>query len=108
MRAHTLLAAGLALVIACSGGAPSRVTGAPSTPPDDAYETDGGHAYRVLVWNCLPNHERVVLHQSCGEGFTGCGGWTLERTLCPGGLTAFETSIASKGRHPIPSGYGWR
>jgi hypothetical protein len=93
---------------ACSGGAPSSVSGAPATPPDDSYETDGGLAYRVLVWTCTPRHERVVIFQRCGEGCTGCGGWRIERALCPGGPTAFETSIAGKGRNPIPPGYGWR
>ncbi len=96
------------LLGACSDGAPSKVSGAPTTPPDDSFETDGGFAYRVLVWNCNPRNERVVMYQSCGEGCTGCGGWALERTLCPGSTTPVEAKVASRGRHPIPAGYGWR
>ena len=76
MRARLVLAVGFALATACSGGAPSRVKGAPKTPPDDAYETDGVRTNRVLVWNCTPEHERVVMQQPCGEG--GCDGWTLD------------------------------
>jgi hypothetical protein len=105
---RSFLVLSLALLLSCSGGAPSRVPGAPTTPPDVEYETDGGFAYRVLVWTCDARHERVVMYQSCGEGCTGCGGWAFDRTLCPGGVTAFEASISGKGHHPIPAGYGWR
>ena len=117
MRFHFALANALALV-ACSSGPPSKIAGAPTRAPDDSYETDGGLAWRVLVWKCDARNERVTMIQECGEGLTGCGAWKLDRTLCPldpAGRDATRTSMErdveahGAGRHPIPgSGYGWR
>jgi hypothetical protein len=110
------LAAALALM-ACSSKAPSKIAGAPSRVPDDSYETDGGLAWRVLVWKCDATNERVTMIQECGEGLTGCEAWKLDRTLCPllpadrdATRTSMEREVESrgKGRHPIPAGYGWR
>lgn len=96
------------LCVACGGGKPSRLKGAPTVPPDDQYETDGTFGYRVLSWTCYSG-EHVVIAQSCGEGLTGCSGWTLDRAPC-GTMTAQEIAIAARrtGHNPIPPGYGWR
>lgn len=104
------------LLPACSSP-PSKVEGAPKRPPDDSYETDGAHAWRVLVWKCDERNERISMIQPCAEGLTGCGRWTIDRTLCPldaAGREATRTSgeraveAEGRGRHPIPDGYGWR
>jgi hypothetical protein len=101
----------------CSSPPPSKVEGAPKRAPDDAYETDGALGWRVLVWKCDERNERTAMVQSCGEGLTGCGRWTVDRTLCPldaagrdATRTANEREVESRGksRHPIPNGYGWR
>lgn len=110
------IGASIVAASACSSGAPSKVVGAPQRAPDEAYETDGGHAYRVLVWSCLPSNERVVMIQSCGEGCMGCNGWQVERTPCtqgpptsiPSAKTPFEVTLGEQSRHPIPEGSGWR
>ena len=117
-RFAALVAVGL---VTCSKGAPSTVSGAPATPPDDQYEIGGGFAYRVLVWNCTVRNERIAIYQTCSEGCTGCSDWQIDRTLCSrgvggapvsGGSTSIErtiaTSMATKTKHPIPAGYGWR
>jgi hypothetical protein len=105
------------VVVACSSPAPSKITGAPTRAPDDSYETDGGLAWRVLVWKCDARNERITMIQECGEGLTGCGAWKLDRTLCPldppgrdATRTSMESDVESRGkaRHPIPPGYGWR
>jgi hypothetical protein len=104
-------------LMACSSEAPSKVQGAPARPPDDSYETDGARAYRVLVWKCDARNERISMVQGCAEGLTGCGRWHVDRTLCPldppgrdATRTASEGNVAARGhgRHPIPTGYGWR
>jgi hypothetical protein len=95
--------------LGCPGDAPpSKVDGAPTTPPDEQFETNGALAYRVLVWTHTPMNERVVMAQQCAEGCTGCSAWTLERTLYPGSTTSIDDKVAGKGRHPIPPGSGWR
>lgn len=106
MRTVTPSIVALVALAACSGGKPANVHGAPTVPPDDAFESGGGLAYRVLVWNCLGT-EHVVMSQRCGEGLTGCGGWTVERAAC-GAKTPMEVKLATGDRGPIPSGYGWR
>src|SRR4051812_43483994 len=113
MVKRTLVAA--IMLGACSGGAPSKVDGAPKRPPDDSFETGGGHASRLLIWKCDDRNERITMIQSCAEGLTGCGGWSIDRTLCPTDAagreatrTASEQKLEGVGRHPIPDGYGWR
>ncbi|MBK6695319.1 MAG: hypothetical protein IPG50_24375 [Myxococcales bacterium] len=106
-----VLLAGVVGVAACGGRAPSGVEGAPKTPPDESFETDGALAWRVLIWRCTSRNERVVMFQRCAEGCTGCGEWRLERTLCPGSTTPFEEQLAKeppRERHAIPAGWGWR
>ena len=115
VRFRFVLLAASALV-ACSSKAPSKIAGAPTRAPDDSYETDGGLAWRVLVWKCDARNERITMIQTCGEGLTGCGAWTLDRTLCPldaagrdATRTSTERDVESRGagRHPIPAGSGW-
>lgn len=116
---RALVLAFAVLVMACSSKAPSKIPGAPSRPPDESYETGGGLAFRVLIWKCDATNERVTMTQTCGEGLTGCGSWTIDRTLCPGPSdpagreatrTASEREAESHGHehNPIPAGYGWR
>ena len=102
---------------ACSSSAPSKIPGAPSRAPDDSYETDGGFAWRVLIWKCDAKNERITLIQACGEGLTGCGAWKIDRTLCPldaagrdATRTWMERDVESHGagKHPIPPCSGWR
>lgn len=105
------------LSIGCSSKAPSKTAGAPTRAPDDSYETDGALAWRVLIWKCDATNERIAMIQTCGEGLTGCNDWKLERTPCPtdpvgrdAARTPTERDVEARGqgRHPIPSGYGWR
>src|SRR5687768_159851 len=114
-----LVALALSMLAGCGSSPPSEVPGAPTRPPDEAYETGGGFAYRVLVWKCDARHERVVMYQACGEGLTGCDDWQVSRTLCPAGdaaardavRTPFEEQQAerlARERGPIPEGHGWR
>lgn len=104
------------LLFSCSTP-PSRLEGAPTRAPDDAYETGGGLSWRVLVWRCDERNERIAMIQECGDGFAGCGAWKIDRTLCPLDAPGREVTrtpeerrieARGRGRHPIPAGYGWR
>lgn len=69
-----------AALLACGGGPPSKVTGAPRVPPDESYQVGGIGHYEGFIWNCTGG-ERVHVSRTCGE-FLGCNSWTLERGPC--------------------------
>jgi hypothetical protein len=84
------------------------VAGAPRTPPDDQFETGGGHSTRVLRWHCVDG-QRVLMHRSCGEGMclSPCGDWKIEKHPCGSPETELERTYDIEGL-PIPDGEGWR
>lgn len=92
-----------ALAIGCSGEAPSKVSGAPTTPPDEQFRLGVEAGDDVLVWRCTQG-QHVVMHRST-SAFFGAGRWVIERSAC--GTTAALENIPSTSRHALPAGQGW-
>lgn len=114
------IAPSLFLLLSACSRAPSKVKGAPETPPDEQFEIGSTFADRFLIWKCYREH-RVVMLQPCSPH--SCDDWIVYRGACGEelplerehfssrheGATADAGDLASRqDRHPIPEGSGWR
>jgi hypothetical protein len=80
-------------LLSCGDKPPSKVTGAPSTPPDESYQVGAVGGLEGFIWTCTAG-EHVHMSRGCGE-FLGCGSWTVERAPC-GGAIASEPPPANR------------
>ena len=102
MRRLAFRAFGLAALCglaACDSGPPSKVKGAPSTPPDESYQVGAVGGMEGFVWTCTAS-EHVHIWRGCGE-FLGCGKWYIERGVCG---TALASEPPPAERQPMKHG----
>ncbi|MBK9000660.1 MAG: hypothetical protein IPM35_33475 [Myxococcales bacterium] len=88
-----------ALALPACGEQPSKVAGAPSTPPSESYRLESGEAEGFL-WYCVGG-ERVRMSRACrGDR---CGNWLIARGPCGHPMPDEPPPVA---RRPM-IGAGW-
>ncbi|CAN5653451.1 hypothetical protein BH09MYX1_BH09MYX1_27620 [soil metagenome] len=87
------------VLLGCGNKKPSRVTGAPATPPDESCQLGSVGYQEGFLWTCT-GAQHVHVWRTCGE-MIGCGSWRLETVSC-GAPLATEPVKSTR----LPMAYG--